>query len=109
MILRLDTPGMARLLFSTGTAKHGERRAYYTATAPARAVVVFRNGLDADSTVGEVVEAQVTTTAAPAGIARPGNEGKEHTIVSVTWASAIAAAAGARRAGAGCRHGHTRC
>src|SRR6266852_3085879 len=83
MILRLDTPGMARLLFSTGTAKHGERRAYYTATAPARAVVVFRNGLDADSMVGEVVEAQVTTTAAPAGIASPGNEGKEHTIVSV--------------------------
>jgi hypothetical protein len=83
MLLLLDTAGMARIAFARETTEHGDRRAYYTAAAPARAVVVFRNGLNADSLIHEVVEANFTTAPAPAGIARAGNEGKPHTIISV--------------------------
>ncbi len=83
MKLLLDTAGMARLLFSKGTGKLSGKRTYLSASAPARAVIVFYNGLDAMHLAGQVVEAKITTAAVPAGIARPGNEGKPHTIISV--------------------------
>jgi hypothetical protein len=79
----LDTAGMARLLFIKGTGKLSGKRAYFTAAAPARVVVVFYGGLGAMHLIRHVVEAKVTTAAAPAGTARPGNAGKQHTIISV--------------------------
>ncbi len=83
MLLLLDTAGLARLLVSKGTGRLGNQRTYFVAAAPARAVIVFHRGLNAKRLAGQVVEAHVTTATAPAGVARPGNEGKPHTIVSV--------------------------
>jgi len=74
---------MSRLTFSHERTDHGARRAYYIASAPARAVVVFRDGLEASKMIGDVVEVSVTTAVAPSGLARPGNAGKPHTVISV--------------------------
>lgn len=83
MLLLLDTPGLAQLLPSKGTSRLGNQRTYFAAAAPARAIVVFHRGLNAKRLAGMVVEAHVTTAAAPPGLARPGNSGKLHTIVSI--------------------------
>lgn len=83
MLLLLDTGGMTRLLLSKRTAGLGSQRTYFVASAPARAVIVFHHGLNAKRLAGRVMEAHVTTAKAPLGIARPGNEDKQHTIVSV--------------------------
>ena len=83
MLLLLDAPGMALLLPSKGTARLGNQRTYFAAAAPARAIIVFHRGLNARRLAGMVVEAHVTTAAAPPGVSRPGNSGKLHTYVSV--------------------------
>jgi hypothetical protein len=83
MLLVIDTASMARVTFARETTVHGDQRRYYTAAAPARTVVVFRNGLDLEGLAHEVVEAQVATAAAPAGNPRPGNERQQYTIISV--------------------------
>ncbi len=83
MLLLLDAPGIARLLPSKGTSRLGNQRTYFAAAAPARAIIVFHRGLNARRLAGQVVEAHVTTAVAPPGLARPGNAGKLHTIVSV--------------------------
>lgn len=81
--LLLDTPGLARIGFALETTEHGDRRAYYVAESPWLAVVVLRHGLDLEAVAHKAVHARVSVAPAPASIARPGNAGKPHTIVSV--------------------------
>lgn len=83
MTLLIDAPSQIRIGFTRETNKRGDHRAYYVAEAPWLAVVVLRNGLDLETVADKVVNADIAVAPAPATIARPGNEGKLHTIVSV--------------------------
>jgi hypothetical protein len=53
----------------------------FVAKAPARVMVAFLNGLDAESLTGAVVEAQSGEATGLAGRVRPGNVGKSHTMI----------------------------
>lgn len=86
--LLIDTPSQIRIGFVRETMEHGDRRAYYVAEAHWLAVVVLCNGLDLETVADKVVNADIAVAPAPATIARPGNEGKPHTIVSVHSLSA---------------------
>lgn len=86
--LLIDTSSQIRIGFARETNKRGDHRAYYVAEAPWLAVVVLRHGLDLESVANKVVNAEIAVAPAPATIARPGNEGKPHTIVSVHSLSA---------------------
>ncbi len=83
MKILLDFAGARRLVFCKETSVPGDDRRHYASAAPARAMIVFHNGLDPASLVAAVVEADVTSALGAAGDVRPGNEGLEHTLLTV--------------------------
>ena len=84
MKILLDFPGSRRLEFRKETSVPGDDRRHYTSAAPARAILVFHNGLNPSELVAAVVEAELSTEIGAAGDVRPGNEGREHTLVTVS-------------------------
>ncbi len=84
MKILLDRAGMSHLLFCKASSEPGDHRRHYASAAPARATLVFHNGLDPASLTGAVVEAQLESEIGLAGSVRPGNEGLPHTQFTIT-------------------------
>ncbi len=76
----LDHNGMLRLVYGWETSDYTR---HYVAAAPARAIVTFPNGLDAESLTWAVVEAQSGEAIGLAGRVRSGNVGLPHTMLMV--------------------------
>ena len=83
MKLLLDHDGTARLEFCTETIEPGDRRLHFTAAAPARAIVVFHNGLDPARLAGAVVDAGSSLEIGFVSYVRLGNVGMEHSKISI--------------------------
>ena len=84
--LLLDHSGMARLIFCKLTSEPGEpgdRQLHFTATAPARAIVVFHNRLNPAGLTGVVVDAKLGREVGFIGHVRAGNVGLEHSKISI--------------------------
>jgi hypothetical protein len=80
MKLLLDHAGMSRLLFGWETSDYC---LHYVAAAPARAIVVFPNGLDPEFLTGAVIEAQSVEGIGLAGRVRLDNVGQPHRKIMV--------------------------
>src|SRR5262252_3928966 len=78
MKILLDRAGMSRLDYGWETSDYTRN---FVAHAPARLIVAFLNGLDAESLAGAVVEVQSEEATGLAGRVRPGNVGKVHTML----------------------------
>ena len=74
----LDRAGMSRLDYGWETSDHTRN---FVAKAPARVIVAFLNGLDAESLTGAVVEVQSGEATGLAGRVRPDSVGKPHTMI----------------------------
>jgi hypothetical protein len=78
--LLLDDAGMSRLVFGRETSDHCR---YYVADAPARATVVFPNGLDPAKLTGAVVDADCGLEIGFIGYVRSSNVGLAHTKIAI--------------------------
>ena len=83
MKLLLDRDGTARLQFCSETIEPGDRRLHFTAAAPARAIVVFHNGLDPATLVGAVVDAGSSFEIGFVSYVRHSNVGVEHSKIAI--------------------------
>ena len=70
-----------RLSFGRETSDHCR---HYLADAPARAIVVFDNGLNAESLTGAVVEAESGLEMGFAGYVRSCNVGRPHSKITIS-------------------------
>lgn len=83
MKIVLDYAGMRHLQFCRESSEPGDDCRHYAGAAPARAILVFHNGLDPASLVGAVVETVVTETVGGDDDVRAGNEGQPHTLLTI--------------------------
>jgi hypothetical protein len=84
--LLLDHAGMARLIFcklTTEPGDPGDRQLHFTASAPARAIVVFHNRLNPAGLTGAVLDAKIAREVGFIGYVRAGNVGLEHSKISI--------------------------
>ena len=81
MKLLLDHAGMVHLSFGRETSDYCR---HYLANAPARAIVVFDNGLNPEALTGAVVEAESGLEMGLVGLVRPHNVGWPHTKITIT-------------------------
>ena len=72
---------MVRLSFGWETSGHCRR---YLANAPARAIVVFDNGLNLEALTGAVVEAESGLEMGLVGFVRPRNVGLPHNKITIS-------------------------
>ena len=80
MKILLDHFGMCRLSFGWETSDYSR---HFVASAPARFILAFPNGLDAASLSGAVVEAQTGEEIGSAGRVRLANVGLPHSTITV--------------------------
>jgi hypothetical protein len=80
MKILLDHDGMLRLVYGWETSDYSR---HFVADAPARAVVAFLNGLDEELLTGAVVEGESGGEIGLAGRVRLGNEGREHSKITI--------------------------
>lgn len=83
MLIRLDRQGMQQFRFRTETIAGGDIRRYYVARAPYRAILVFRHGLDFYHLIDSIVDARVGWDDGFRDFVRPGNEGQQHTKITI--------------------------
>lgn len=83
MKILLDYAATRYLQFCRESSVPGDDLRHYTSGAPARAILVFHNGLNPTSLVGAVVETEVSEAMGDAGDVRPGNEGQPHTLLTI--------------------------
>jgi len=76
----LDHAGMLRLIYGWETSDYSR---HFLADPPARVIVAFLNGLDQELLTGAVVETLSAGEIGLAGRVRPGNEGKEHSKITI--------------------------
>ena len=83
MILFLDPSAISRFAFRAEDRTHGEVSRYYVALAPARAILVCRNGLELRELANGCVDARLGYEDAWRDFARDGNGGKRHAKITI--------------------------
>jgi len=83
MLLLIDRAGAEQFGYRTRDSGSGDLRRYYCASAPVRAIVVCRHGLELRQLVGQVVDVAIGNDRGWRDFVREGNAGQRHTKVTV--------------------------